>query len=223
MVRTICACGLLLGLSTLGHAQRAADAAKDRKAVPKREDALRQEILQMVKEDQAARKEILKTLAPDATARRKIADIDRKNTTRMKEIIAKHGWPGKSLVGEDGAHAAWLLVQHADRDRAFQKQCLKLIERAVKAREATAADLAYLTDRVLVAEKKKQLYGTQFRTIDGKMEPYPIADEKNLDQRRKEAGLPSFAEYQKTMEKLYKPKTEKKSDKKRNKDSRLDL
>lgn len=222
MVRTICVCGLLLVLSTLGHAQQAAGAAKDRNATPKREEAMRQELLQMVKEDQAARKEMLKMLAPDAAARRKIADIDRKNTARMKEIIAKYGWPGKKLVGDDGAHAAWLLVQHADRDRAFQKQCLTLLERAVKTNEAAAADLAYLTDRVLVAEKKRQLYGTQFRAVDGKMEPYPVADEKNLDQRRKEAGLPSFAEYQKTMEKLYKPKTEKKPEKKNNKDSRLD-
>lgn len=223
MVRMTCACGLFLALSTFGHAQQSADAAKDEKATSKRNEALRKELLQMVEEDQAARKSMLKTPAPDAAARRKLADIDRKNTARMKEIVDKHGWPGKSVVDDDGAHAAWLLVQHADRDHEFQKRCLKLLERAVKAREATAADLAYLTDRVLVAEKKKQVYGTQFRTVDGKLEPHPIEDEKNLDQRRKEAGLSSMAEYRKTMEKLYKPKTEKNAKKTREKVSRLDL
>ena len=32
------------------------------------------------------------------------------NTARMKTIVAERGWPGRSLVGEDGAQAAWLLV-----------------------------------------------------------------------------------------------------------------
>lgn len=223
MVRMICACGLFVALSTFGHAQQAADASEDGKARPKLNEELRQELLQMVKEDQAARREMLKTPVPNEALRRKITDIDRKNTARMKEIIDKHGWPGKSLVGEGGAHDAWLLVQHADRDREFQKRCLTLLEKAVKAREASAADLAYLTDRVLVAENKKQRYGTQFRTVDGKLEPHPIDDEKNLDQRRKEAGLSSMAEYRKSIEKLYKPKTEKNAEKKKEKESRLDL
>lgn len=219
MVRTICVCGLFVALSTFGHAQQAAVAAKDGKAKPKRDETLRKELLQRVEEDQAARKGMLKTRSSDAAALRKLTDIDRKNTARMKEIVDKHGWPGKSLVGVDGAHAAWLLVQHADRDREFQKRCLKLLERAVKAREATAADLAYLTDRVLVAEKKKQIYGTQFHTVNGKMQPQAIDDEKNVDRRRKEAGLPSMAEYRKMMEKLYKPKPEKEG----NKESPLNL
>ena len=75
----------------------------------------------MVQEDQDARKEIFKTPSPDAAALRRLADIDRKNTARMKEIIENKGWPGKSLVGGDGAHAAWLLVQHADREPRVSK------------------------------------------------------------------------------------------------------
>jgi hypothetical protein len=27
--------------------------------------------------------------------------------------VTEHGWPGRSLVGEDGAEHAWCLVQHA--------------------------------------------------------------------------------------------------------------
>lgn len=197
MIRAECACRLFVVLTAFGHAQAEGD------------ESLRRELLKMVKEDQDARKAILKTPSPDAPARRKITVIDRKNTARLKEIVNKHGWPGKSLVGDDGAHAAWLLVQHADRDHEFQKRCLTLLQRAVKTREASAADLAYLTDRVLVAEKKKQIYGTQFRTVDGKMKPYPIADEKNVDSRRKEVGLPTLAEYRKTMEEVYKSRTKK--------------
>ncbi|HTU89602.1 MAG TPA: DUF6624 domain-containing protein [Gemmataceae bacterium] len=194
MVRMTGACWLFIALAAFGQ---------DGKAKPKRDEALRQELLKMVKEDQDARKEFVKTPS-DAAVRRKVDNIDRKNTARMKEIIDKHGWPGKDLVDDDGARAAWLLVQHADKDRAFQKRCLTLLEKAVKAKQAAAVDLAFLTDRVLVGENKKQIYGTQFREKDGKMEPYPIEDEKNVDRRRKEVGLPSLDEYRKSMEKLYK-------------------
>jgi hypothetical protein len=206
MVRTKFACWVFIVLAALSYPQQRANAQKDGEAKPQRDEELRQELLKMVKEDQDARKEVLKDGSGDSPTFRKLRKVDQRNTARMKEIIAKHGWPGKGLVGDDGAHAAWLLVQHADEDREFQKRCLALLERAVKAREASAVDLAYLTDRVLVAEKKKQLYGTQFRSVDGKMEPHPIEDEKNVDRRRKEAGLPSMAEYRKMMEELYKPK-----------------
>lgn len=205
MARTVCACTLLLALAAVGFA-RLEDKQKDDSAKLKRDDALRQELLRMMKEDQDARKEVIEAAPGESPAFRKMIEIDRKNTARMKEILDKQGWPGKSLVGDDGAHAAWLLVQHADKDHDFQKRCLKLLARAAKAGEASAADHAYLTDRVLVAEKKKQLYGTQFRTVDGKMEPYPIEDEKNVDRRRKEVGLPSLAEYRKTLEKVYQSK-----------------
>jgi hypothetical protein len=204
MTRTICVCSLVLSLHVLASLSAGEDKTDSTKV--KRDDALRKELLRMVEEDQAARKEIIKSPSKDSPLVRKLIDIDRKNTALLKEIVDKHGWPGKSLVGKDGTHAAWLLVQHADKDREFQKRCLKLLKQAVKAGEAAGTDLAYLTDRVLVAEKKKQTYGTQFRQVNGKMEPYPIEDETNVDRRRKEVGLSSLADYRKLIEEVYKAK-----------------
>jgi len=63
--------------------------------------------------------------------------IDRQNTAWLMEIVEKHGWPGKTLVGEDGAHSAWVLVDSADHDVAFQKQCLDLMKEAVTDKEAS--------------------------------------------------------------------------------------
>jgi hypothetical protein len=72
--------------------------------------------------------------------------IDEDNTAWLKELVRRQGWPGRSLVGEEAAHAAWLLVQHADHDPAFQRECLDLLEQAVQRRDASASDWAYLTD-----------------------------------------------------------------------------
>mgnify|MGYP001595563003 CR=1 FL=1 len=51
---------------------------------------------------------------------------DKKNTTELKKIIKKYGWPTIPLVGKRASFCAWLLVQHADHHRQFQKIELKL-------------------------------------------------------------------------------------------------
>ena len=75
------------------------------------------------------------------------------------------------MVGGDGEHAAWLLAQHADSDPEFQRICLDLVTQAVACGEALPTELAYLTDRVLLAEGKPQEYGTQFKGHKGRWVP----------------------------------------------------
>ena len=137
---------------------------------------------------------------PDPALIADVARIDADNTAWLKQVVSTRGWPGKSLVSKDGAKAASLLIQHADHDRAFQKQGLALLEAAVAKGDTEAADLAYLTDRLLVAEGKPQRYGTQFHVVDGKLVPQPIEDEASVDLLRAFAGLPSLAEYKKAMQ-----------------------
>jgi hypothetical protein len=120
-----------------------------------------------------------------------IQDLQSKHRARIKAILEKHGWPGRSLVGTNGAHAAWLIVQHADADPALQEKCLKLMT-AVPAGEVESRDIAYLTDRILVAQKKRQRYGTQ---LGADFQPLPIEDLQGVDARRKAMGLPTLAEY----------------------------
>lgn len=92
---------------------------------------------------------------------KRVIQLDLYHTRRMKQIIAKHGLPRQTLVGLQGCQAACLLIQHADHDPEFQKDCLGLLERAVEANEAPASHLAYLTDRIRVGDGQ-QLFGTQF-------------------------------------------------------------
>jgi tetratricopeptide (TPR) repeat protein len=177
-------------------------AANEAKLNAAQDPALRDEILKMVEVDQAARMELARGNFKDEAAKERLRAIDTQNTARMKDIIARKGWPTRTLVGQRASHAAWLLVQHADLDLEFQKQCLPLLEKAVAQGEATPANLAYLTDRVLVAEKKPQRYGTQFHEVDGKQVPQPIEDEANVDARRAAVGLGTLAEYAAQFERM---------------------
>jgi hypothetical protein len=147
---------------------------------------LRVELLRRAAADQKARH------AGDAGA---MAAADGENLPWLRQVITGVGWPGKSLVGEDGAHAAWLLAQHADRDPAFQRQCLDLLTAAVQRGEATIVQQAYLTDRVLLHEGKPQEYGTQAIARDGRFEPRKLRDPDHVDQRRASAGLSPLAGY----------------------------
>lgn len=124
------------------------------------------------------------------------AQIDVANTDRLRQIIQQHGWPGRSLVGDDGAEAAWLLAQHADRQLDFQREVLPLLAEAVAAGEAKPAHLAYLTDRVRMAQGTPQIYGTQVGDIrEGTPIPWPIEDLERVDERRAEMGLGTLANY----------------------------
>ena len=151
---------------------------------------LRAELDAMMNEDQKWRRQFRSQNALDTDAVEKLRTVDVRNTARMREIVDTYGWPMKSMVGAGGAHSAWLLVQHADRDVAFQRRCLTLMQTLVEIDEVRRVDVAYLTDRVLVNEDKPQIYGTQFHLVSGNSQPRPIEDAKNetVAQRHKSFG-----------------------------------
>lgn len=203
---------LVLDSAWAATQEPAEPATKKQEKVAKPE--LRTELLDRVEKDQKARMALLNWIkesgqSPDKLDKESdhprleaLSRIDNENTKRLQEIIEQVGWPGKSLVGEDGAHAAWLLLQHADRDPAFQKKGLELMK-AAPAGEVMLQDVAYLTDRVSMKESGKQVYGTQVRQVDGKWQPQPLVDPDAVDKLRAEAGLPPMAQYLELVKKMY--------------------
>ena len=128
--------------------------------------------------------------------------IDRRNTEKLKHIIAKIGWPTISKVGEEASYAAWLITQHADHDIYFQEKCLELMLQEKD--DVLLSNLAYLTDRAAVNKGKLQVYGTQFyKNRRGNIIPRPIKNPNMLDKRRQQMGLESFSKYEQKMKGEY--------------------
>ncbi len=170
---------------------------------------LQNELLSMKEEDLRVRAE----LAADGFLfdgyHPRMEEIHRRNAARLREIIDEHGWPSESLVGENGAEAAWLIAQHAIGEPDFQRLCLKLLKAAADAGEVADWQPAYLEDRIRVFEGRPQLYATQFDIGDnGLPVPYEIEEPDSVDSRRRAVGLESLAEQIGRMQREYPPASE---------------
>jgi hypothetical protein len=163
---------------------------------------LRDELIRLGMADQTARLGFDVETAADTARLRVVLGIDSSLTNRLRRIVAERGWPGRSIVGRDAADAAFLIVQHSPSN-AFQRAMLPLLEAAADSGDAAAADVAMLTDRVRTHDGRPQLYGTQFRIVDGGLEPFPIEDAAGLDARRQRVGLLPMAEYVEILRSTY--------------------
>ena len=137
--------------------------------------------------DQSVRK------SDDSTSFRSM--IDSANLSYVEELIRNYGWPGKNFVGAKGNYTIWLVIQHADLET--QEKYLPLLIKSVADSESRPVDLAYLQDRILMRQDKKQVYGTQvwMNPKTGLQEFWPIEDEININIRRKKLGMSTLEEY----------------------------
>jgi len=95
-------------------------------------ETLQSELLAMGAEDQAILKDNSKSQAEQEA-------VFQAHTARLKALVKANGWPHLSLVGAEASQAAWLLVQHADTDRSWQREALEQME-ALADYAAMAAD-----------------------------------------------------------------------------------
>lgn len=157
--------------------------------VDPRSPELRAELIRRAKDDQDARR----SLGDPPTSEQwdAVKAVDAENAPWLEGILAEYGWPSAGLAGEDGAHAAWLLAQHAPLH--LQQRCLPLLRQAVEAGDAAAVDLAYLDDRVRIRQGRPQRHGTQWLVRNGEQRLYPLEEPDQVNHRRAALGLPLIA------------------------------
>ncbi|NHF65314.1 DUF6624 domain-containing protein [Xanthomonas hortorum] len=184
---------LLWQLATMGHAV----AGTGQSAQPDHQSmnaAYREQLLALADADQKIRQQIrgaftVQQLQANQGAAKEMATrlvaSQRENQAALSSLIEKFGFPHVALVGEDGAHAGFLVAQHST-DRKFRDEFLKNIEVAAAGGSYSTADMALFVDRNLIMSGKPQRYGTQ-RKADGSL--FELEDPARLAQRRAEVGL----------------------------------
>lgn len=126
-------------------------------------------------------------------------NVDRANREWLAAEFKSHGWFDIKRYGARADGVAWLLVQHADQDVAFQAETLKALERLVHAGEANLRNYAYLYDRVAINQSRPQRYGTQGRCVAaGDWQMDPVENPAELESLRQAAGLSLVATYAKS-------------------------
>jgi hypothetical protein len=105
---------------------------------------------------------------------------------RVRAIIRRYGYPGKTLVGTPSNEAVFYVIQHSNSI----PQYLPLIKRAADQGELPFRLYAMMLDRQLMNTGKAQIYGTQGRSYIGQA-PFiwPIEDPAHVNERRKKAGF----------------------------------
>lgn len=149
---------------------------------------LRLQLLAMYSKDQDARK------GPEGVSDA-VENIDRKNLPAIRNIVDTHGFPSPAMVGKDGVEAAFILVQHANRDVQLQERVLNQLSELHADHKISGQALALLTDRLLVNRGLPQRYGTQFIDRDGFTKPRPIENQGMVDELRRQMGLPPLRDY----------------------------
>ncbi len=169
---------------------------------------LQMELIKMYVDDQAVRRNLMKNIIIkyDLDTTQITQDsgviVDGRNRNRLKEIISEFGFPNRKMVGRDAMQGIFMMIQHSDRNKEWQKSQLENIEQAVKNGDLDGQSYAYLYDRIKINNGEKQLYGTQFANVDPVNKIAELADTediKNLDKRRLKIGLMPIETYKKFM------------------------
>jgi len=107
--------------------------------------------------------------------------------SRIELITKKFGYPSKEMVGEEYTTLFFLISSYGIdiKDKYYD-----LIVDAAQKGILDKKDVSFFVDKVKVAHKLSQVYGTQFvYTNNNEMLYYPIADINAVNNKRKEVGL----------------------------------
>lgn len=133
---------------------------------------------------------------------RKQGLADATNLAKVLKMIARYGYPGKTLVGEKYMSTAFMVIQH--NDHAVQAEYLPLLTEAANKGELGWSSLALMVDRVKTGNGEKRVYGSQLFEHDNVRQLFPIEDEANVNIRRAKIGLPPLETYLKNWDINYK-------------------
>lgn len=165
-------------------------------------DVIKDTLEQILKDDQVFRiqsdsiSKIYGPGSPEADSLDKLqVKNDSINLLNVTKILDTYGWPDTSQIGVTANIAIWAVIQHAP-DNKIREKYLPLLEIAVE-NGLRKEFLALTTDRIAMANGKKQIYGTQITSDPwtGKWTVYPIKNPEKVDERRKEMGMWELARY----------------------------
>ncbi len=160
------------------------------------DESLEKALLDMEARAKALRAELIAAGEINETYHPRLSELNRANSSRLRQIIAVFGWPGVALVGDTGCAG---ILARAHCIPYAEPDVHAPVPRSHRPRHAGSGDaprwqFAMIDDRIRVYEGKPQRYGTQLRHGPTGIEPHPIENEARINSMRSQAGLPLLAQ-----------------------------
>ena len=126
-----------------------------------------------------------------------VSAMDNRLTAKLLKMVPPKGWFLKSVYGEQGSGAAFLIIQHSDLE--LWRRFVPILEPLVALGEVDGSEYGLMYDRLAINEDRPQRYGTQMACIGGRwaIDYANLEDPENADARREAMGfMQTLAEYE---------------------------
>lgn len=117
---------------------------------------------------------------------RMAAQYDSLSMIHIEKILDTYGYPSRANVGQ-ACEIPFYAINYAPLDK--QEKYLPMIIKAADEQTLSWSSVAIFIDKIKVAKKEKQIYGTQYYQKNGETILYPIEDELQVNERRLKIGL----------------------------------
>ena len=125
---------------------------------------------------------------------------DAENQKYVFDILDSNGWP--TGLSKNASNTIYLVIDHAEI--ADQKKYLHLVKKQSESGVIGKDKYPTMLNGILVSEQKRQIYGTQTKSItrnDARIVyVYPVEDYQNIDSLRESVGLPPLDVYMQILE-----------------------
>lgn len=123
-----------------------------------------------------------------------VSRVDTIDTEALKSVLEDYSWA--DIIEGDPAlfDRVFSVVQHSP-DMAFRAQVLAEIRPYAERGEIDRQNYALMYDKVELAAGRQQLYGSQYKCIDGQYNVHDLKDPETVDVRRAAMGMGPLQEY----------------------------
>ncbi|QRM89266.1 DUF6624 domain-containing protein [Lacinutrix sp. WUR7] len=125
-----------------------------------------------------------------------VEEQDERIEIEFIKILEKYGWLGINQVGRLANGALFSIIQHSSIET--KEKYAPLMKESVLRNESQPIHYARLIDRILVNDKKPQIYGSQTtQNENGDTVFFEIEKPEFVNKRRKEIGLDGIEDFAK--------------------------
>lgn len=160
-----------------------------------RSDVLSSDIVALLQQSYNEDQRLRSIEISDITSNNTIQIIDSTNRVILNTLFDEYGYLGVSLLNSEMKDYMGIMTLHQNLD--FQLEHIGKIEEAADNNECSLYIFAYLLDKIKVAQKEPQIFGSQvyYSEKDSIFKLYPISRKNKVNERRKEYGLGKIEDY----------------------------